>query len=127
MARGGDPTTPSLIEGEPIDTIYLKKEYLNNHVVPVKVHGDSMAPTIYPGAVVGVNRHDRKPVTGALFALYFPYEGAVVKRINIDPKGMFHIISDNPDKSRFPTYTINPRDLDENFIQGRVEWVIQKY
>lgn len=127
MARGGDPLEPQLIEGEPIDTIYLKKEFLSGNIVPVKVYGDSMAPTIYSGAIVGIDKNDCKPVSGALFALYFPYEGAVVKRINIDPKGMFHIISDHTDKVRFPTYSINPKELNEHFIQGRVKWVIQQY
>jgi phage repressor protein C with HTH and peptisase S24 domain len=125
MAGAGMPY--QLIESEPIDTLWLKKEYLNNHIVIVRTKGHSMEPTIMDGAYLGVDVADRKIVSGEMYALWIPYEGAIIKRITIDPRGTIHIISDNPDSKRYPEFSLEPRELDDNFVQGRVKWVIQKF
>jgi phage repressor protein C with HTH and peptisase S24 domain len=124
MAGAGMPY--QLIESEPFDSVWLKKEFLNNHIVVVKVRGHSMEPTIMDGACIGVDISDRQIVSGEMYALWIPYEGAIIKRINVDPRGTIQVISDNSDNKRYPTVNLQPKELDESFIQGRVKWVIQK-
>lgn len=111
-----------LIEPEPIDTIVLPEVYVRPGVVPVKVLGDSMEPFIYDGAVVGVDKNDLRIVSGKVYALWIDYEGAVIKRVFVEP-GRIILRSDNP---LCPDFSILKNDVHEGLIQGRVRWVFQK-
>ena len=125
LAGAGNPV--SLIEGEPIDTIYIRQEFLNEHMVVVKAKGHSMEPTIMNGAYLGIDIYDKDIISGEMYALWIPYEGAIIKRVHVDPRGTIQIISDNPDSKRYPTVTLQMNELNEHLVQGRVKWVIQKF
>ena len=77
---------------------------------------------IRDGAIVGVDRKDRQIISGEIYAVWLPYEGAVIRRLfmGIDRVEMK---SENP---IFPTLLIPLIEMDEHFIRGRVKWIIQK-
>jgi phage repressor protein C with HTH and peptisase S24 domain len=118
----GAGTPKELTEHEPIDTIYVPISFAGHSIVPVKVRGDSMYPLIHDGAVVGVDREDRQIISGGLYAIWFPYEGAVIKRLFMGLDRV-ELKSENP---IHPTLLIPLKELDEHFLLGRVKWIIQR-
>ncbi len=122
MAGAGDGR--DFEQMEPIETIVLPSQYSPPNIVALKVRGESMEPTIYDGAVVGVDPDDRQIVNGKVYAVWIPYEGAVIKRVFIDHEKLV-LKSDN---ERFPAFSIPLDEIRdrENIIIGRVTWVVQK-
>ncbi len=110
---------------EPIDSIVLPSDYSYPGLIAIKVRGESMEPTIYDGAIVGVDSEDKQIVNGKVYAVWIPYEGAVIKRVFIDHEKII-LESDN---KRFPRSTIPLGEIRdrENIIIGRVTWVVQKF
>ena len=121
MATAGDPKTfPS---GEPIDVIMVPRSDYRRGPVAIRVEGDGMSPTILNGAVVGINRKDRRLISGRIYAVWLSYEGITIKRIFIYPEKIVL----KPDNHTFPE-TIIPKDRrGEEFLIGRVVWVFQRY
>ncbi len=125
LAGAGSPKL--LTEYEPIESIWLPLEFTGPNIVPVKIRGQSMYPTIWDGALVGVDTGDKVVISGEIYAIWIPYEGAVVKRLFMEFDRVM-VKSDNP---QFPTLSIPYKELEagghgDNFILGRVKWVIQK-
>ena len=121
LAGAGDGK--ELVEREPIEVIVLPKSFCGQSIIPVKIKGESMEPTIYNGAVVGIDRDDRQIVSGKLYIVWLEYEGAVLKRLFVDPERIV-LKSDNP---QFPVSYINIKEGAQDFVLGRVKWVIQKF
>lgn len=80
--------------------------------------GESMWPTIGDRETVLVNRGDTEFQDGKIFAIGIG-ENALIKRLRLNIENMIEVISDNPDKNRFPTDTVAPEDIR---ILGRVKW-----
>ncbi len=120
LAGAGDPR--GLVAGEPIETLVVPKEFAANHILPVRVEGASMEPTLNDGATVGVDTRDTRIVSGKVYAVWLDYEGAVVKRVFVEPERVV-LKSDNP---LFPSSHVALKDAPEHFVMGRVKWVIQK-
>lgn len=88
----------------------------------VTVKGMSMEPTIRDGSVLLLNRADREPRAGNVYA--FSWDGEMlVKRFQL-VSGTWHAVSDNADKSEYPDIVIDGRA--ETLIQGRAIWVGSK-
>ena len=117
----GDPF--ELVPSEPIEEIVIPKAFYTPSIVPVKVQGRSMSPTMRDGAIVGVDRADRRIVNGELYAVWLPYQGAVIKRLYLDAKKIL-LQSDN-EEFRSHDIEVDLEELDEHFVQGRVKWVMQ--
>jgi transcriptional regulator with XRE-family HTH domain len=121
---GGAGAPYALTSQEPIDTIFLPQKFLKPSIVPIQIAGRSMEPILLNGAFVGVDKTERKVVSGEVYAVYLPYEGTVVKRLYMSTD---HVIlkSDNPS---FPELSIPIDKIDpDNFILGRVKWVLQEF
>ena len=114
-----------LTEIEPIDELLIPKEFaINGSTVIVKVAGASMEPMIKKGAYIGVDKNDKQFTAGEIYAIYLPYEGAVIKRVYLD---LNNIILKSENKN-FPDVIIPAKKVDrENFIIGKVKWVLQKF
>lgn len=96
--------------------------------------GESMAPTIRPGAILVVDRGpegrgitDVKEIkAGAIYVVRPGDEGLTVKRINIDGPNLI-LTSDNPDRSQHPPRTIHLRARElHKIVIGRVRWIGQE-
>ncbi len=114
---------PQLVEYDPIQFITVEARYAKPSISVIKVRGDSMMPRITPGAFVGVDKADRDVVSGAMYAVWLPYEGAVIKRLFMSPDEV-RLKSENPehDDIRLPASSV-----EDHLILGRVRWVLQEY
>jgi transcriptional regulator with XRE-family HTH domain len=122
MAGAGAPH--SLTEYEPITSVVVPERYLRAGIVPVLVRGRSMEPTIVDNAIVGVDTNDRNVVSGEVYGIWLPYEGAVIRRVYIN----FDTVTLQPDNSQFKPQTISVEKIEaDTFLLGRVKWVIQEY
>lgn len=121
LAGAGHPN--NLVDTEPVAEIVVPKDFYKPSIVPVKIRGRSMEDTIMDGAIVGVDRTDKRVVSGEIFAVWMPYEGAVVKRLYLDTEKIT-CRSDNP---KFDDFIVSLDKVGEHFIQGRIKWVIQQY
>lgn len=108
---------------EPIDSIILPSSFDNPSLVAIKIRGESMEPTIYDGAIVGIDREDRQIINGKVYAVWIPYEGSVVKRVFVDHEKVI-LKSDN---NNFPAFSIPFSNISdrEDIIIGRAVWVVQ--
>lgn len=124
LAGAGAPK--ELTEYEPIETIRLPEEFGGPAIVTVKVRGESMSPTIWDGALCGVNTAVLNIVSGDIYAFWLPYEGAVIKRTFVGYEKLI-LKSDNP---IFPPIELPRQELDTHSelyrLLGRVDWIVQK-
>ncbi len=124
LAGAGAPKDIS--EYEPIETITLPGDFTGPGIVTVKVRGQSMEPTVWDGAVTGVNTMVQNIVSGDIYAFWLPYEGAVIKRVFVGYERLI-LRSDNPN---FPPIELPRKELEAGGdiyrLLGRVDWVVQK-
>ena len=84
----------------------------------IKVHGESMEPTLLDGAEILVNLESTKRRHDRIFVIRIDDE-LVVKRLLREPGGMWFLKSDNPNKESWPTRTC-PAEAE---IVGEVRWM----
>lgn len=80
--------------------------------------GESMWPTIRDKETVLVDRGNTEFQDDKVFAIGIG-DNALIKRLRLNADNMIEVISDNPDKKRFPTDVVAPDDIR---ILGRVRW-----
>jgi phage repressor protein C with HTH and peptisase S24 domain len=117
---GGPEKFPA---GEPVDVVYVPKSDYREDTVALRLEGDGMSPNILDKATVGVDRSDKRLVSGRLYAVWLDYEGVTIKRVFVYPDRVVL----KPDNPTFPETAIPTGEKTENFIIGRVKWVFQKY
>lgn len=82
-----------------------------------KVYGDSMKPTLFDGDVALVNTAEKKITNGKVYAFVVDGESRV-KRLFKTLDGKIRVVSDNPDKERYPDEFLTPDHFPE--MTGRV-------
>jgi phage repressor protein C with HTH and peptisase S24 domain len=122
-ALAGAGPARELVEHEPIEMIVVPKSFWKPSIVAIKVRGRSMEPLILDGAYIGIDREDKWVISGEIYAVWIPYEGAVIKRLYIDPEKIT-LRSDNKD---FPEFSIPVKEANAEMILGRVKWVLQQF
>lgn len=102
---------------------YLEQMQLASaDLITIEVEGDSMSPTLESGDRVMINRKDRNPATGGIFAVH-DSDALVVKRVERIPSTKpvrLKLISDNPNHGSYEV------PADETNILGRVVWYARK-
>jgi phage repressor protein C with HTH and peptisase S24 domain len=83
------------------------------------VRGDSMEPNLFDGDKVVFHMRRKRVINNATFVLVYGGEGRV-KRLFTRPDGSLRIVSNNPDKSRYPDEIVQPDDMDQVLILGQV-------
>jgi transcriptional regulator with XRE-family HTH domain len=108
-----------------ITELYLKKEFYKKNMVAVKVRGESMSPTVRENGYVGIDINDKEYLEGKIYAVRIPDEGIAIKRVfYYKDQGKIVLKSDNKD---FADRELKTDKIDEdNFIIGRVKWVMQE-
>ena len=113
-----------VIDENPSDFMPMNRAYLRSirletaDLICIEVSGDSMSPTLTSGDQVLIDKHDRNPATGGIFALH-DSDTLVVKRVEKIPASepvMLRLISDNPNHSKYDVIA------DDTNIIGRVVW-----
>lgn len=85
----------------------------------VTVKGMSMEPTIRDGSVLLLNRADKEPRQGHIYA--FSWDGEMLVKRFQKVGEAWHAVSDNADKSDYPDIILDGRA--EALIQGRAIWM----
>ncbi len=89
----------------------------------MRMDGTSMEPAIRKGAYFGLDRDQRRILSGEIYGIHVPYEGVVVKRVIIAlVESRYVLRSEN--KSHPESYLPFPEG--EGRIVGRVVWVLQE-
>lgn len=122
FALAGADKQRQLRAGGAIQTMAVPKAFITGGIESVTHRGTSMEPCLYDGAVLGVDPRDQQLVSGRLYAVWLDCEGAVIKRVFIEPDRII-LKSDN---ERYPQACVNIRDIGDNLILGRVKWVLQR-
>ncbi len=124
LAGAGVPK--DLSEYDPIETVTLPGDFSGPGIVTVKVQGQSMEPTVWDGAITGVNTMVQNIVSGDIYAFWLPYEGAVIKRVFVGYEKLI-LRSDNPN---FPPIELPRKELEAGGdiyrLLGRVDWIVQR-
>ena len=89
-----------------------------NHAVLFDVSGESMEPTIHDRDTVLIDTARTSLENEKIYAIGVG-ETVLIKRLRMTARGNVIVVSDNPDKSRFPDEEISP---DELRILGMVVW-----
>lgn len=113
---------------EKVGIIQIRRDFLKSagvspeYAAIVSVKGTSMEPTINDGSFLLLNRSDREPRQGCIYAFCWD-GGMLVKRFQkID--GIWNAVSDNADKRLHPNIVIDGKC--EALIQGRALWMCTK-
>lgn len=118
----GGPRETAVVEE--LGKLHFRRDFLRSAGVSasqaaiVEVVGTSMEPTIRDGAVLLINRADREPRSGYVYAFYNE-DGMLVKRL-FNRGGIWVASSDNPDKEEHPDIVL---DGGVAHIQGRAIWM----
>lgn len=121
---GAGPGRPVEIVEE-AGTLQFRRDFLRNagvnpaNAAIVKVKGASMEPTIKDGAILLLNKSDREPKPGHIYA--FSWDGEMVVKRFQKVNGVWHAVSDNADKQEHPDIVIDGKA--ETLIQGRAIWM----
>jgi phage repressor protein C with HTH and peptisase S24 domain len=81
--------------------------------------GSSMATRIEDGDSLVVDYASRDVISGKVYALTFGGE-LFVKRLFRSPSGGVRIVSDNPDKTRYPDWDVPPEQMDNLTVIAKV-------
>lgn len=90
--------------------------------VVIYADGQSMEPTIPDGAVLLVNTAHKELSNNDIFVIRLDGE-ILVKRLRKEIGGGVLIVSDNPEKHRYPDLLVTPDKEDHLSIIGRVFWM----
>lgn len=102
---------------------FLRSEGVKEHeAVVIYADGQSMEPTIPDGAVLLVDIGCTELSNNNIFVIRVDGE-ILVKRLRKEIGGGVVIVSDNPDKHKYPDILVSPDKEDHLSIIGRVFWM----
>lgn len=97
---------------------FIEKNSLNpNMLFAVEVEGESMEDTLYAGNLVVVNRADKLPVSGEIYAVNVGDKATIKRLIKKGP--MWHLSSDNQNKKAHPDISMAEA---QGEVIGKVVW-----
>lgn len=124
LSAGSGRIVPTVVETlSPIT--YRDGWFRANHAKPdrvkrVRIDGDSMEPTLYDGDYALIHLDDTRVVDGRVYAIIYGNDRwGRIKRLYTMKNGI-RIVSDNPDKDRFPDEILEGDAADEVKTIGRV-------
>lgn len=110
---------------EELGNLQFRRDFLRSAGVSalnaaiVSVVGSSMEPTINDGAILLLNRADREPRQGSIYA--FSWGGEMLVKRFQKVNDIWHAVSDNADKVEYPDIAIDGSA--DAVIQGRAIWM----
>lgn len=123
MGGGGVVITERPTSHMPLHPAMVRRIRLDGaDLMAVEVEGDSMNPTLASGDHIIINRMDKNPARGGIFAI-FDSDTLVVKRIEKIPATdpvMLRLISDNQHHGSYDVIA------DDTNIIGRVVWYARR-
>jgi phage repressor protein C with HTH and peptisase S24 domain len=110
---------------EEVGKLHFRRDFLRSAGVSgtnaaiVEVVGTSMEPTIRDGAVLLINRADKEPRAGHIYA--FSWDGEMLVKRFMKKDGVWIATSDNPDKEENPDILLDGSA--HSVVQGRAIWM----
>jgi len=115
-----DGPQPELI---PLGQIAVPAAFMADTWRVIRMNGDNMRQSVLPGAFFGVSRVRDVITSGAIYALFMPGEGLVLRRIFLNnAEDVCLLRSESPG---FPETRLSP-DLLQQRLLGRVVWTLQE-
>ncbi len=106
-----------------VGKISMPLSFASPGIMVMRNESPSMKPFIDRGAYLGVDLNLKVPVSGMVYALYWPHEGLVVRRVFLENDDIHYSLRCDAEgfaESRLPANMLNAR------ILGRVTWVLQQ-
>ena len=122
-SSAGDGT--QVYDKTPVGLLWFRNDWLSQHSIDpaqshiISVQGTSMEPTLQDGCSILVDGKRREPHQGRVYVIRTE-EGLVVKRLGLDEKGRWELLSDNPDWK--PALMLYGTD-----IIGEVRWTARTF
>ncbi len=105
-----------------VGKISLPLSHAEAGIQVLRVEAPNMHPTLQRGAHVGVDISAKVPVSGMVYALYWPHEGVVIKRVFLDSDDVHYIL--RSDAADFPEVRLAAKTFNARIL-GKVAWVLQ--
>lgn len=107
---------------DPVGKIILSPE-ISKNLLLIKMEGHCMAPTIFNGAILGVDRDIHTFSSGHIFVVWLPLDGPVVRRAFVDLENVIL----KADNQAYPDISIPIKDVPkEGLVLGRIDWLLQR-
>ncbi|MFQ5895746.1 MAG: XRE family transcriptional regulator [Nitrospinota bacterium] len=96
-------------------------------LVAIRVEGESMVPFLQPGAVVAIDREDKRIEPAGIYAVRLKEGGVTVKRVRWLDRVRALLLT--PAKIEEPEQTIQlaAGEIPEDYIVGRIVWAHQPF
>lgn len=108
---------------ETIGRLSIPQSFASPGTYVVRTDSAGMEPVILKGAYVGLDTTKKHVASGEMYGVRLPYEGIVFKRVFMDMQNKRLIL--RSDNAMHPEVTL-PVQGYEDFIVGRVAWVLQR-
>jgi len=115
-----DPDNPG--QSEANGTFCIPEDFDAPDLLIVKMEGSNMDPLIRRGALVGLDKSDKRLISGEIFGINLPYEGLVIRRLYLEPEADALVLASQNDahaEKRVPLEEYAPR------VVGRAAWIMQ--
>ena len=99
----------------------LSRRFTGEGVLVFRVEGSAMRDTLGPRSLVGVDSGDHIPVSGALFAVYMPGEGVIIRRFSHAGDKILLCA----DHASLPPFEMTGSDLERHMV-GRCLWAMRE-
>lgn len=123
VSGGPGAVVPEYVETRyklPFQIEWLRKSHAKPEDIRIAmVRGSSMEPTLWNGDKVVIHTGQVRIRNDRVFALIYGNE-ARVKRLSVTADGKLRIVSDNPDKTRYPDEYVDADAMDQVYIIGQV-------
>ena len=107
-----------------VDNLSIPMPLHTKGLLVLRIDDKSMEPGIRKGAFVGLDTMNKRLSSGELFGVIMPHEGHTIRQAIVDySMGKLLLRAGNTD---IPDQTVPLLDY-EQYIAGRVHWVIQSY
>lgn len=123
MSCGNGTVIPEFVETKyqlPFQMYWLNRWDAKPEDIRIfKIRGASMEPILYDGDKVVIHTKRKRIINDCVYSLIYGQEGRV-KRLFTKVDGTLRIVSDNPDKDRYPDEYVGRGELDKICIIGQV-------
>lgn len=123
VAGGPGAVLPEFVETKyrlPFQTAWLNDwDASEEDIMVARVRGSSMEPVLYDGDKVVIHTKRKRIRNECVYSLIYGGEARVKRLFNL-ADGSLRIVSDNPDKNRYPDELVPAADRDQVFILGQV-------
>ncbi len=103
--------------------ISLPLSFADSGIQVVRNVTPNMEPGILRNAYIGIDTSAKVPTSGLIYALFWPHEGLVIRRIFLDNDDIHYIL--RSDSKDYPEAKLAAKVLNKRIL-GRVAWTLQQ-